>query len=300
MTAQRKFSLIGGRVMRLTRLDRCGRAVYGNESRLVTEGFISISASANVDEGEAVEVTGANGKVLARRSAKPRHNGWTVEIALVGVDPFAVNFLTANPLVENGAGDIAGFDQDTEVSGSDTGCMLEVWTDTGEGDVCSPLVDEQVGWVCFPFLQGGVVGDFSIENDAVNFTVTNAQSKRGHAVGQDFPYLVDVDASGDPAPLAPIPATVALRVMEVGLTPPGETNGAIPLDDPAAPPATGATAGAPGAFTPAGAFRPELLADMTGITATPATAWTTGQYVMLQDGSYAHWTGTAWAAGKKP
>jgi len=61
--------------------------------------------------------------------------------------------------------------------------------------------------------------------------------------------------------------------------------------------ATGATAGAPGSYTPAGSQEPLNLAGLTGVTASPATAWTTGQYVSLQDGSKAHWSGTAWVAG---
>jgi hypothetical protein len=61
--------------------------------------------------------------------------------------------------------------------------------------------------------------------------------------------------------------------------------------------ATGATAGAPGTFTPAGADAPANLAAMTGLTASPNTAWTTGQYVNLADQSKANWSGTAWAAG---
>lgn len=64
------------------------------------------------------------------------------------------------------------------------------------------------------------------------------------------------------------------------------------------PTATGATAGTPGTFTPATADTPNALALMTGVTASPATAWTTGQYVVLGDGSFAHWTGSAWASGK--
>jgi HK97 family phage major capsid protein len=62
--------------------------------------------------------------------------------------------------------------------------------------------------------------------------------------------------------------------------------------------ATGATAGSPGTFTPAGAASPPNLAAMTGIAATPATAWTTGQYVILGDASNAYWNGTAWVAGQ--
>jgi hypothetical protein len=64
--------------------------------------------------------------------------------------------------------------------------------------------------------------------------------------------------------------------------------------------ATGATSGAPGSFTPAGASIPASLAAMTGITASPVTAWVTGNYVNLGDASKAHWSGTAWVAGMAP
>jgi hypothetical protein len=64
--------------------------------------------------------------------------------------------------------------------------------------------------------------------------------------------------------------------------------------------ATGATAGTPGSFTPAGAVAPANLAAMTGITASPATAWTTGQHVILGDNSHCHWDSAAWAAGDAP
>lgn len=62
--------------------------------------------------------------------------------------------------------------------------------------------------------------------------------------------------------------------------------------------ATGATAGSPGYYSPSGASVPANLAALTGITATPATAWTTGQYVVTADLLANHWTGSAWAAGK--
>ena len=72
---------------------------------------------------------------------------------------------------------------------------------------------------------------------------------------------------------------------------------AQPTRNTAAIPATGATAGSPGNFTPAGATRPANLAALSGVVASPLTAWTPGQYVVTADLLGAHWTGTAWAAG---
>jgi len=64
--------------------------------------------------------------------------------------------------------------------------------------------------------------------------------------------------------------------------------------------ATGATSGTPGSFTPSGADAPANLAAMSGVTASPTTAWATGEFVNLGDASKAHWDGTAWAAGIAP
>jgi hypothetical protein len=63
--------------------------------------------------------------------------------------------------------------------------------------------------------------------------------------------------------------------------------------------ATGATAGSPGAFTPTGATPPaDLPALQAGsITASPATAWTTGQHVVLGNNQHAYWNSLAWASG---
>ena len=62
--------------------------------------------------------------------------------------------------------------------------------------------------------------------------------------------------------------------------------------------ATGASPGTGnGGFTPAGATPPANLAALSGVTANPATAWTTGQFIVLADGTKAHWNGTAWIAG---
>lgn len=62
--------------------------------------------------------------------------------------------------------------------------------------------------------------------------------------------------------------------------------------------ATGASPGTgTGTFAPAGATPPNTLAGLAGVTASPATAWTAGQFVQLADGSLAHWNGTAWVAG---
>ncbi len=55
-----------------------------------------------------------------------------------------------------------------------------------------------------------------------------------------------------------------------------------------------------GSFTPAGATPPANLAALSGVTANPATNWTTGQFIQLGDGTRANWNGTTWVAGVHP
>jgi hypothetical protein len=64
--------------------------------------------------------------------------------------------------------------------------------------------------------------------------------------------------------------------------------------------ASGATAGTPGTYTPTGAQPPDNLDDTAGLTASPTTAWTTGQRIVLGDATTAYWNGTAWVAGTAP
>jgi hypothetical protein len=72
-------------------------------------------------------------------------------------------------------------------------------------------------------------------------------------------------------------------------------------------PATGATAGIPGTWTPAGSTPPGsvavLMAADPPIVASPATAWTSGQFVQTRTAGAAGratWTGTLWVGGAAP
>ncbi|MEU9795064.1 hypothetical protein AB0E27_31515 [Streptomyces sparsogenes] len=103
-------------------------------------------------------------------------------------------------------------------------------------------------------------------------------------------YRADDVSFGDTESLAGLP--IGVKPMAYGAN--NWTYAITPLGSVAA---TGATAGKPGTFTPAGAVIPNDLADLALITASPATAWTTGQYVALGDGTNAYWDGDSWAAG---
>lgn len=62
--------------------------------------------------------------------------------------------------------------------------------------------------------------------------------------------------------------------------------------------ATGATAGSPGAYTPLNATPPFSEAGLASVTASPLTAWTTGQYIVIGNDTEWHWDGTDWVSGR--
>jgi hypothetical protein len=74
------------------------------------------------------------------------------------------------------------------------------------------------------------------------------------------------------------------------------SNGGGPVD------ATGATAGTPGTWTPSGSVPPASVAALqsSSIVASPATAWTTGQFVQTGTAGtsgQAYWDADSWESG---
>lgn len=90
------------------------------------------------------------------------------------------------------------------------------------------------------------------------------------------------------------------RRFTVATCPSGNTGGQVTVTCAADVAATGATAGDPGTWTPANSTVPESFEDLAGITASPLTAWTTGQYIELGDGTHVYWDSNSWELGEAP
>lgn len=293
--SNKRFPVVGGRVMRATRLDRCGVPVWGDRAQIATEGFVSVAQTANYDDGSDKVVTNAQGKKCVFRPANPELTNLSLDVVFCQVDPDFYTALTGFPAEYDAeTGDVVGFRIDRSIRPLDVGVALEVWTDAQGTGGCDAGAEVPYGYMLWPFLSGGRVGDYTIEDNAVTFSVTGMVTQDGSQWGVG-PYNVVADDAGDPAPLADaITDTQPALVRRTMVAPPEETLGLIPLDDPDDADATTATAGTPGTFD---GVRPEDLAGMSTITADPTTAWTTGQSVILGDGSEAHWNATAWVAG---
>lgn len=234
-------SYVRGRVLRVTRLDACGRVVYGDDSVVTSSGFVSVAYTANIDDGEEINLPNANGDRCVFVPAKPSFLGYTVEITFCNVDPDLFAMMTGQRVVTDAFGDVVGFTMDTAVSSDDSAFALEVWAGSPTTAGCAEGATGTFGYVLLPFLQGGVVGDFTIENAEVTFTVSNAATKDGNAWGVG-PYDVVLGADSLPTTLPdPLTTTEHLYFSQTGVEPPEAECGARPLLDPAGDDVTGMT-----------------------------------------------------------
>jgi len=149
----------------------------------------------------------------------------------------------------------------------------------------------------FPHVKGGVIGDLTFENGPLSMTVTASTQGAGSGWGTG-PY----DPAVLPEPLLPDEHVGYVVTSEA---PPDDTCGCEAIVAPVN--ATGATevVGAAGTWTPSGSTPPATVGALqgSGITASPATAWSTGSYMQTATagtGGQAYWNGTAWTAGVAP
>jgi hypothetical protein len=243
MALSRCFTPVRGNAMRVVALDGCGAPIYGEDSVGVSDGFVTISFTANTEEGEEISVTNAAGRTCVREVPCPQFLGYTVEIEFCKVDPAVLAILTGQDVEMDAQGLAAGFRMNSANSGCDRAFALEIWTGT-PGERCNPDAPQDAsagGYLLLPFMQGGIFGDFTIENAAISFTVTGAATKTGGLWGVG-PFDVILDAAGNPAPLAvPIAPDDHLLVRFTEVAPPDVFCGTMPLLNPAGAALTGVT-----------------------------------------------------------
>lgn len=231
------LSLVKGRRIRVTKLDGCGRPVYGECSQAVSKGFISVAFTANTLDTDEINVVNAAGERCIYEPAETSLVGYSLEIQFCEVDPELFALVTGQPVTYDSTGENAnGFDIDTSVSLSAGGFALELWAGAANVDTCATEgAQGAFGYLLIPFLKGGIVGDFTVENGGVTFTLTGASTRDGNGWGVG-PYQ-DIMLSDAPTPVpgpmtSPVSSTTALRTMIVDVAPPAAACGCRPLLDP--------------------------------------------------------------------
>ncbi len=229
------FGLIQGRVARVTRLDGCGRPLFGDGNSVVSEGFIQVQYTAVTTDTDPIVVPNAGGKTILKQPGYSSPDGYTLQMDFGKVDPEFVSIMTGQEVFLDIDGNVVGFGVDTKVDVTKSGFALEVWAGAPGGDVCEDESAEgSYGYILVPFVTGGVLGDFTVQNDALTFTVQNASTKDGNGWGKG-PYDVVMNAGSTagsrvPGPLLEsLPSTQALVVLLVTVAPPEPLAGARPL-----------------------------------------------------------------------
>lgn len=240
-------SFIGARVLRVTRLDSCGRPVYGPDSQAVSDGFVSVEISPDVEEGEDYTQRNANGDLCVSEKGQDSLQWLTVSIEFCRVDPCLWSLM--NPtwkLVRGAHGEVTGFRIGTRFSDRE-GFALELWPKvSAQGALCDDDAPEEAdpnGYFLLPYVIGTAPDSWTLEDGVATFTLTG-RTKGGSLWGRG-PYNVTHDADGTPVPLLePIDSGSASNNPDhfhadiVTLAPPEPTCGCQPLE-PVAPSAEG-------------------------------------------------------------
>lgn len=228
MVAGKTFAPIRGRRMRITRLDECGAPVIGAASTRVSKGFVSVGLSPQYEDADAINMTNAAGEIDFNEPGDSTLTSMQAELAFTRVDPDLFSLITGQQTVVNAGAAAVGFRMEggAPILG---GWALEVWSDLG-GQACAGA--KAYGYFLLPFLRGGTVGDFSIENGAASFTITS--TTREGSQWDVGPYDV-VNSAADAAPIVPAPLLTAVgpkthfHLEVTPVAPPAETVGLVAL-----------------------------------------------------------------------
>ena len=204
---------IKGKVVRLTRLDACGDVVVGSCTTLVSECFVMVSLSPEIEAGDTYTQKSAWGS-LCVNDKDPDITKWmNVKIQFAEINPDALDIIGGlNPVIS--AGDTIGFTQSTDPNSE--AFALEVWTKrTGEACTGSP----EWGYFLAPYVRNGRLdGEVMINNGVLTLTVT----------GQAFP---DVGWADGPYAANPFvedfPLDELYGAVITSVQPPADTAGCI-------------------------------------------------------------------------
>lgn len=256
------FSLFKGRRLRATKLDTCGRIVYGTCSQVVVGGssFISVAMTDEIKEGTTYEREGADGELCLSERGCDQRRWINVEYTFCRVDPDLVTLLNPNwqKLIDY-KGDSIGW-AETYTLQCDTGVGLELWSDVSGVDTCDdPNAVAAYGYILLPQVVGGRIGDLTVQNDAVDFVLTG-RTKKNPKWGNG-PYNIMLNGptvSPVPGPLlSPVGADEPRRIFITTVPPPAPTCGCQPLSAPDGPQLT-------------------VIEDATNMTAKATTSTSSG------------------------
>lgn len=264
------FIPVLGKRLRITALDGCGNppaAATANAS-VVTDGFITLTLSSEVEDGAEIITKKADGTLCVNQKVSNNFKRFTVEIEFCGVNPSLLAMVSNAVTYADYSTDIAGF---KVAEGAITDRFaLELWTGMS-GAACLPGAAFSGGYLLLPQVIGGVLGDIAVDGEnAVTFSLTGAYTQGGNAWGVG-PYNVvnNVSSVASPLPLALDPLD-HLLLMDTSLAPPASQCEPLPIPPYvlSVVPATGLAAGGAAVTVNGSGFTGSTAATLGGTAVT--------------------------------
>lgn len=199
--------------VRVTRLDSCGRVVTGSCSQVVTDGIISVEMTKNYEDREEFFIKNGDGRFCVRETTPPILKWIDLVFTFCNVDPDIVNIMSGEPLVQSDDTAQTKIGWSTAENSVDTvNFAFEGWTRlSGTSSGCSGGTGVEFGYVLFPWVIEGTIGDMTLENGVANFIV-NART-RSRSLWGVGPY--NVDLSDNPGTLnTPIPLLTPITSIQ--------------------------------------------------------------------------------------
>jgi hypothetical protein len=211
-----EFSTVRGTRMRVTLVDECGIAGTGAGESVVTDGFVTVSYSPEIEDRDEILLKNAGGAICVNDTTSPQLKWYNLEVEFCKVSPDLFALMTGQVVIDDYDSAAVGIEIGSTVAAE--GFALEVWTEI-PGAACTGE-SKPYGYFLVPWAGEGIFDDFTIENDAITFTIS-ARSFNQSQWGTG-PYDVqEADAGGTPGPLlTAVSSTAHLRLFKTLVAPP--------------------------------------------------------------------------------
>jgi hypothetical protein len=231
---------------------------YGEFSQAVSKSWASVAYTVNTIDTDGIDQRNADGTPAIFENGTSKFGSFAVEAVFNKVDPEFFELVTKQRVYRDAAGEPIGFAINADTDTLIEGFALELWAGAPAGDCNSGA--EEFGYFLAPFIKGARLGDYTIENGAVTFTITGGTTRSGTGWGVG-PYNV-VKAAGvdSKLPSALLPGDHKLMIWTT-TPPPTIYYGARPVLNPANIPAMTALVAVKGANAQTASF------TFTGATA---------------------------------
>jgi hypothetical protein len=189
-------SVVRAPAARVTRLGPCGELPDAESDGCdfaTTESFVDITLTKVLQDRQDALQLNANGDICVDKPKAPILRWYEVVITFCNVDPELFNIVSAEPLVLNDAASPEAIGWCTlPDSPASSNFALEFWTGTDD-DACDDD-DVTYGYGILPRIVQGMIGDVTIQNGNINFTVSGIT--RGANQWGVGPYNVIINETG--------------------------------------------------------------------------------------------------------